>query len=85
MSNPFNTLNPMNNYDMGSIQNAYRALTTSNNPMQVFQQMAMNNPRLQPVLNMLNQGANPQQLFVNMCQQRGIDPNAFIRNITGRR
>lgn len=83
MANPFNTLNPMNNYDMGSIQNAYKALTTAKNPMQVFQQMAMNNPRLQPVLSMLNQGANPQQLFMNMCQQRGINPQQFLRNITG--
>lgn len=83
MSNPFNSLNPMNNYDMGSIQGAYKMLTQASNPMQVFAQMAQQNPRLQPIMNMLNQGANPQQLFMNMCRQRGINPQQFLRNITG--
>ena len=80
MTKPFNTLNPENN-----MQNAYNLLTTSRNPMQAFQQLAQQNPRLQPILSMLNQGVNPQQLFINMCQQRGIDPNSFIRSITGGR
>lgn len=84
MSNPFNTLNNQS-FGMGNIQNVYSALSNSKNPMQVFQQIAMNNPRLQPILNMLNNGANPQQLFVNMCRQRGIDPNSFLKQITGRK
>ena len=76
MSNPFNTMNP--------IQNAYQVLTTAKNPMQAFYQIAQQNPNLQPIVNLLNNGANPQQLFVSMCQQRGINPNEFIRNITRR-
>ena len=51
--------------------------------MQMFQQIAMKNPNMQPVLNMLNNGANPQQLFYQMCKQRGINPDEFIKNITG--
>ena len=68
---------------MSNIQNAYRMLTQASNPMQVFTQMAQQNPRLQPILNALNQGANPQQLFMSMCQQRGINPQQFLKNITG--
>ena len=81
MSNPFNIMNG----NMGAIQNAYRLLTTARNPMQAFQQLAQNNPQLQPIMNALMNGANPQQLFTSMCQQRGINPNDFIRSITGRR
>lgn len=87
MSNPFNTLNPANPYNsnnMAGIRNAYQMIMNSGNPMQMFRQMAANNPALQPAINMLNQGMNPQQVFNTMCQQRGINPNEFIKNITGR-
>ena len=80
MSNPFNALNPA----MSNIRNAYQMLTNAQNPMQVFQQIAGNNPQLQPILNALRGGMNPQQLFMNMCQQRGINPQEFLKNITGR-
>ncbi len=87
MANPFNILNPtntMNTNNMASIRNAYQMLTQTNNPMQVFQQMAMRNPQLQPVMSMLNQGMQPQQVFNTLCQQRGINPNEFLKSITGK-
>lgn len=82
MKNPFNTLNPStNNPSMNSIQNAYRMLMSSPNPMALLQNMAQQNPSLQPVVQILKQGGNPQQVFINLCQQRGIDPNQFIKQI----
>lgn len=82
MENPFNTLNPStNNPSMNSIQNAYRMLMSSPNPMALLQNMAQQNPSLQPVVQILKQGGNPQQVFINLCQQRGIDPNQFIKQI----
>lgn len=87
MSNPFNALNPtnpMNANNMASIRNAYQMLMQSRNPMQVFQQLAQQNPQLQPALQMLQQGMNPQQIFNTMCQQRGINPQEFLKNITGK-
>lgn len=87
MGNPFNILNPGNPYNsnnMAGMRNIYQSLMNARNPIQMFQQMARNNPQLQPIMNMLNQGANPQQIFMNMCQQRGINPNEFIKNLTGR-
>lgn len=87
MSNPFNALNPANPYNnnnMAGIRNAYQMLTSSRNPMQTFMQMAQGNPQLQPAIQMLQQGYNPQQIFNTMCQQRGINPSEFLRNITGK-
>lgn len=84
MSNPFNTLNPMNPKNMTGIRNAYQLLTQSSNPIQTFQYLAKQNPKLQPIVNMLQQGMSPQQVFNNMCQQRGINPSEFIKNITGK-
>lgn len=87
MGNPFNTLNPSNPYNanaMSELRNMYQMFTQSNNPMQLLQNMAQRNPRLQPILQMIRNGGNPQQIFMNMCQQRGINPQEFLRNITGR-
>lgn len=86
MGNPFNTLNPKNPYNtnnMAGIRNMYQMLTQSKNPMQTFQQLAYKNPQLQPIMKMLNRGANPQQIFTDMCRQRGINPQEFLKNITG--
>ncbi len=88
MPNPFNVLNPsnpMNAYrgSMGNIRNMYQAIMGSRNPMQAFQNIASQNPAMQPILQALQGGANPQQLFCSLCQQRGINPQEFMRQITG--
>ncbi len=46
------------------------------NPMALMQ----NNPQLAQVMQMC-QGQNPQQVFVAMCKQRGIDPDAFMNEL----
>ena len=82
MANPFNAMNPsnpMNTNSLGYVKNLYQAVRNSNNPMQYFQMMAQNNPRLQPILNMLQNGGDPKQIFYNMCQQRGINPEEFLK------
>lgn len=74
MPNPFYTNN---------LQNVYNMLRNSNNPQQLFNQIAQNNPTMQPIVQALNNGGNPQQLFYSLCQQRGIDPQTFLKQITG--
>lgn len=74
--------NPLLQNNSNDLRNLYKAMQNGN-PMQMFQQIAMKNPNMQPILNMLNNGANPQQLFYQMCKQKGINPDEFIKNITG--
>ena len=69
--NPFN-VNSVSGYDMSNIKNIYQMMMNSRNPMQVFEQMANQNPNLRPIVNALRNGANPQSLFNEMCKQRGI-------------
>ena len=38
------------------------------------------NPILNQVLQICN-GQNPEQVFRNMCRQRGIDPEAILREL----
>ena len=75
--NQYRSINPNpNNY-----KSVYQALVNSKNPVQLFNQMAQNNPQLKPIVNMLNQGMNPQSIFTSMCEQRGIDPNEFLKTL----
>ena len=86
MSNPFNVINPnnpMNSNRIGEMRNMYQAFQSAKNPMALFQQMAMRNPQMQQIYNMLKQGGNPQQLFENVCRQRGINPQELIKMIKG--
>ena len=86
-NNPFNVINPanpMNNNRIGQMKNMMQMFRNSKNPVALFQQMAMQNPRMRPALNMMNQGMSPQQIFENVCRQQGIDPNEFIKMINGK-
>lgn len=78
MANPL--LQP--NLNINQMKEMYKSIK-GGNPMQMIQKMAQANPNMQQVLNMLNNGANPQALFYQMCKQRGINPDEFIKNITG--
>ena len=79
MPNPFNTMNTYPNFQL---KNLYKMLTQSNNPMQMFQQMAMQNPNLKPIAQML-QTQNPKDVFNQLCKQKGVDPQQFLKSITG--
>lgn len=85
MPNPFSAVNPINRYspNMGNLRSMYQAVMNSSNPMQAFSQIASKNPNLQPIMQALRGGANPQQLFNSLCQQRGINPQEFLRQLTG--
>ena len=80
-NNPFNVINPnnpMNANRIGQMKSIYQAFKNAKNPMALFQEMAMRNPQLQPVMNMLRQGMNPNQIFNQVCQQKGINPQDLI-------
>ncbi len=84
MSNPFNALNPnnpMNN--IAPFRDIYQAMKNSNNPMQLFSNIASKNPQLQPIMQMLRNGVSPQQVFTQLCQQRGINPQDFLKALNG--
>ena len=64
-------------------RDAYKMFANSKNPMELFMKMAESNPNLQPAIAMIKAGQNPQLVFNQLCQQRGINPQEFLKNITG--
>lgn len=55
------------------INAARNLMNTLQNPTQM-----LNDPRVRQALN-LCRGSTPEQVFYQMCAQRGIDPQAFLR------
>lgn len=53
----------------------------NNNPRALLEQMALNNPEIKNIINMLNQGISSESIFKNLCFQRGINPDEFIKNL----
>lgn len=89
MANPFYQQYSQNIENVNSQQNTthmkdiYNAMVNSKDPMQMFINMAKNNPNMTPILNLINYGYTPEMIFNNMCQARGINPQEFIKSITG--
>lgn len=80
MMNPFyKATSTPSNY----MRDVYNAMRQSNNPMQMFMRLAGSNPQMQPIINAMQRGVNPQQIFNDICQQKGVNPEAFIKSITG--
>ena len=52
-------------------------------PMGAINQIAMNNPQMQQVMSVINQnGGNAKQAFYTMAQQRGVDPNVILQQLS---
>lgn len=65
-----------NQAEIDKIINAYKS---TNNPQQLLMNMAMKNPNIQKIINMINEsGQTPKDLFFQMARQKGIDPNIII-------
>lgn len=57
-------------------------LNAVKNPQQALMQVAQQNPELNAVMQMC-QGRNPQEVYMEECQKRGIDPNIIIDALKG--
>ena len=83
MGNPFYTggSSVMSGINMGQIKQIYNMLRYSNNPTQLLNQMAAQNPQFAQTINFIRANGNYEQIFRNMCQERGINADEFIRQI----
>lgn len=69
-----NTLSPQMMQNIQQVKGMMNAMR--GNPIQLAQQ----NPMLNQVMQMCN-GQNPQAVFMQMCKQRGFDPDAILREL----
>lgn len=81
MPNPFNVGGSATFPDLNNLKGVYQAMSQAKNPYQMFMNLAGNNPQLQPIIKAMQSGGNPEQIFTSMCQQRGINPTDFIKQL----
>ena len=69
--------NPQGSQNIYHLKNIMQMMRTARNPESVLEQIAQKNPAIQQVMQMCK-GKDPQQVFCEVCKQKGIDPNEFI-------
>ncbi len=50
-------------------------------PKAYIQNMALQNPEYAQLIQKLNSGIKPEQIFRDLCTQRGIDPDKFLSGL----
>lgn len=63
-----------------SVKRMMNMLRFAQNPQQAMMQAAQQNPALNTVMQMVN-GRNPQQVFYEECQRRGINPDDILNQL----
>ena len=82
MANPFFNPGIMNGINMGQVKQIYNMLRYSNNPDALLNNLLSQNPQMAQAINLIRSNGNYEQIFRNMCKERGINADEFIRVIT---
>lgn len=80
-------MNPILNQLFGNnnILNMFSAVRNAQNPNAMIQSLMQTNPQVKQVMDVVNQyGGNAKQAFYAMAQQKGIDPNTIINQLTNK-
>ena len=80
MNSLYNQLNQTNQPSQNNgIQKIIQMAKSGNNPQQLLNSLAGQNPQLNQVMQLVNSGKmTPKQLFMNMANQQGVNPNDII-------
>lgn len=80
MNSLYNQLNQTNQPSQNNvIQKIIQMAKSGNNPQQLLNSLAGQNPQLNQVMQLVNSGKmTPKQIFMNMANQQGVNPNDII-------
>ena len=77
-----NPAKPQLQKNISNIRNMMRTLRGVQNPNDILQQIATNNPQMGKVLSMVKtSGKSPKDLFYSLAQEKGVDPNEILRQL----
>ena len=71
---------PGGNSPFGMIQKMMGMMQNAQNPGVMLQSMAQSNQNIKKAMEMC-QGRNPQEVFMEMCQKNGMNPNEIINKL----
>ena len=80
MNSLYNQLNQTNQPAQNNvIQKIIQMAKSGNNPKQLLNSLVGQNPQLNQVMQLVNSGKmTPKQIFMNMANQQGVNPNDII-------
>ena len=80
MNSLYNQLNQSNQPAQNNIiQKIIQMAKSGDNPQQLLNSLAGQNPQLNKVMQLVNSGKiTPKQIFMNMANQQGVNPNDII-------
>ena len=78
MPNPFKQNAPGGN--LAPIKNMMQMLNSAQNPQAVLQMLAQKNPQMTQVMQLVG-GRNPQQVFYELCRQKGVNPDDILNQL----
>ena len=64
--------------NQNNIQQMANMMKMVRNPQAMLSQMAENNPQAKQVLESMNSGASPKDLFYQMAEQMGVNPDDIL-------
>ena len=64
-----------------NINQLYKLFCSKGNPMQLFMMIAGNNPQMKPIVEMIKNGTNPEQLARQLLTQKVINPDDFVKSL----
>lgn len=83
MSNPiFSSFNNNSTPQQNNIFGMINQIKSAANPQQAAEQMLLNNPNFQEIMNYINQnGGDAKTAFYNLAAQKGVDPNKILNQL----
>ena len=76
-------MNPLSQQKMQEqmIMQLYNMCYNTKNPIQLLEQLEMQNPILKSVTSLFKQGFNEEQVFIELCKRKGVNADNFLKSI----
>ena len=72
-------VNPSSVNNLAQIKQMINMFKGASNPQQLLMNMAKTNPQMQNVMNLIqSSGKSPKDLFYQLAQQRGVNPDEIL-------
>lgn len=66
--------------NLAPLKSMLSMLNAAQNPQAALQMLAQTNPQMAQVMNLVG-GRNPQEVFYEMCRQKGVNPDDILNQL----
>ena len=82
MNSLYQQMNTKNLLSNGNVQQMANMMKSMRNPQAMLNQLSQNNPQVKQLMTMIqSSGKSPKDLFYQVAQEKGVDPEEVLRMI----